>query len=102
MVGQVVSPFDLSQTLLVGGGLLVRCSLPGPPAVKQLMRIVTMVPGQGGWFQCASPNSFTTGGPGKEQGTNKPPPTRRVQKGQKETPPARPPPRILLSGIHLG
>ena len=45
---------------------------------------------------------FTTGGPGKEQGTNKPPPTRRVQEGQKETPPARPPPRILLSGIYLG
>ena len=26
-----MSPFDLSQTLLVGGGLLVLCSLPGPP-----------------------------------------------------------------------
>ena len=37
VVGQVVSPFDISQTLLVGGGLLVPCSLPGPPAVKQLM-----------------------------------------------------------------
>ena len=31
--GRMVSPFDLSQTLLVGGGLLVPCSLPGP-AVK--------------------------------------------------------------------
>ena len=51
MVGHVVSPFDLSQTLLVGGGLLVPCSLPGPPVVKQLMQIVTMVPGQGGRFQ---------------------------------------------------
>ena len=30
MVGHVVSPFDLSLTLLVGGGLLVLCSLPGP------------------------------------------------------------------------
>ena len=30
----VVSPFDLFQTLLVGGGLLVLCSLPGPPVVK--------------------------------------------------------------------
>ena len=29
VVGQVVSPFDLSRTLLVGGGLLVPCSLPG-------------------------------------------------------------------------
>ena len=57
MVGQVVSPFDLSRTLLVGGGLLVPCSLPGPPVVKQLMQMVTMEPGQGGRFsQCASPN----------------------------------------------
>ena len=51
VVGQVVSPFDLSRTLLVGGGLLVPCSSPGPPVVKQLMQIVTMVPGQGGQFQ---------------------------------------------------
>ena len=51
VVGQVVSPFDLSQTLLVGGGLLVSCSLPGPPVLKQLMQTVTMVPGQGGRFQ---------------------------------------------------
>ena len=36
VVRQVVSPFDLSRTLLVGGGLLVPCSLPGPPVVKQL------------------------------------------------------------------
>ena len=51
VVGQVVSPFDLSRTLPVGGGLLVPCSLPGPPVVKQLMQMVTMVPGQGGRFQ---------------------------------------------------
>ena len=51
VVGQVVSPFDLSRTLLVGGGLLVPCSLPGPPVVKQLMKMATMVPGQGGRFQ---------------------------------------------------
>ena len=31
VVGHAVSYFDLSQTLLVGGGLLVPCSLPGPP-----------------------------------------------------------------------
>ena len=49
VVGHLVSPFDLSQTLLVGGGLLVLCSLPGPPVVKQLMQ--TMVPGQGWGFQ---------------------------------------------------
>ena len=47
----MVSPFDLSQTLPVGGGLLVPCSLPGPPVVKQLMQIVTMVPGQGEQLQ---------------------------------------------------
>ena len=51
VVGQVVSPFDVSLTLLVGGGLLVPCSLPGPPVTKQLMQMVTMVPGQGGRFQ---------------------------------------------------
>ena len=51
VVGQVVSPFDLSQTLLVGGGLLVSCFLPGPPVLKQLMKMVTMVPGQGGQVQ---------------------------------------------------
>ena len=34
VVGHVVSPFDLSWTLLVGDGLLVPCSLPGPPVVK--------------------------------------------------------------------
>ena len=51
MIRHVVSPFDLSQTLPVGGGLLVQCSLPGPPVLKQPMQIVTMVPGQGGRFQ---------------------------------------------------
>ena len=34
VVGHMVSPFDLSQTLPVGGGLLVLCSLPGPSVVK--------------------------------------------------------------------
>ena len=53
VVGQVVSLFDLSRILLVDGGLLVPCSLPGPPVVKQLMQMVTVVPGQGGWFQSA-------------------------------------------------
>ena len=51
VVRHVVSPFDLSRTLPVGGGLLVPCSLAGPPVVKQLMQMVTMVPGQGGRFQ---------------------------------------------------
>ena len=60
VVRPVVSPFDLSQTLPVGGDLLVPCSLPGPPVIKQLMQMVTMVPGQGGGFnQCASPDRVT-------------------------------------------
>ena len=52
-LGHMVSPVDLSRTLLVGGGLLVPFSLPGLPVIKQLMQIVTMVPGQGGPFQSA-------------------------------------------------
>jgi len=51
VVGHVVSPLDFSRTLPVGGGLLVPCSLAGPPVVKQLMQMVTMVPSQGGRFQ---------------------------------------------------
>ena len=51
VIRHVVSPFDLSQTFPVDGGLLVPCSLPGPPVIKQLMQMVNMVPGQDGWFQ---------------------------------------------------
>ena len=51
MDGHVVSPFDFSRTLPVGGGLLVLYSLSGSPVIKQLMHMVTMVPGQGGLFK---------------------------------------------------
>ena len=51
VVVHMVSPFDLSQTLPVGGGLLVLCSVPGPSVAKQLTQVFTMVPGQGGQFQ---------------------------------------------------
>ena len=51
MDGQLVSPLDLSGTLPVDGGLLVPYSLSGSPVIKQLMQMVTMVPGQGGRFQ---------------------------------------------------
>ena len=51
VVRHVVSHFDLSWFLLVGVGLLVPCSLSGSPVIKQLMQMVTIVPGQGGWFQ---------------------------------------------------
>ena len=47
MDGHAVSPFDLSRTLLVGGGLLVLYSLPESPVIKQLMQMVAMVPGPG-------------------------------------------------------
>ena len=50
MDGHAVSSFDLSQTLPVGGGL-VSYSLSGSPVIKQLMQMVTVVPGQGGRFQ---------------------------------------------------
>ena len=50
-VRHVASPFDLSRTLPVGGGFFVPCSLPGPPVIKQVTEMVTMVPVQGGWFQ---------------------------------------------------
>ena len=51
--------FHLSRTLPVGGGLLVPYSFSGSPVIKQLMQMVTMVPGQGGFNQCASPNKTT-------------------------------------------
>ena len=41
------------------------------------------------------------GDPDKEFGTNKPPPAVRVQKGQEETLPVCPLPRIPLASIHL-
>ena len=49
--GHAVSPFDLSRALPVGGGSLVPYSLSGSPVIKQLMQMVTIVPGQGGRFQ---------------------------------------------------
>ena len=51
MDGQAVSPLDLSRTLPAGGGLSVPYSLSRSPVIKQLMQMVTMVPGQGGQFQ---------------------------------------------------
>ena len=51
MVGHIASPFDLTHILPVGCGLLVLCSLPGLPVIKQLMQMVTRVHGQGGRFQ---------------------------------------------------
>ena len=51
MDGHAGSPLGLSRTLPVGGGLLVPYSLSGCPVIKQLMQMVTMVPGQGGRLQ---------------------------------------------------
>ena len=61
----MVSPFDLSRTLPVGGGLLVPYSLSGSPVIKQLMQMVTLVPGQGGRSQSVL-NKRTGGVRGKE------------------------------------
>ena len=59
VVGHVAPPFDLSWTLLVGGGLLVSCSLPGPPVVEQLMHWLLWCLARVGTFsQCASPNRY--------------------------------------------
>ena len=46
-----MSPFDLSRTRPAGGGLLAPYSVSGSPVIKQLMQMVTMVPGRGGRFQ---------------------------------------------------
>ena len=43
---------SLYRTLPVGGGLLAPCSLLGPPVIK----LATIVPGQGRQFQCVSPD----------------------------------------------
>ena len=51
LVGPVTFSFDFSQTILIGGGLLVPYSLPGPPVIKQLMQIATVVLDQDGRFQ---------------------------------------------------
>ena len=45
---QAESLLNLSRILPVGGGLFFPYSLSGSPAIKQLMQMVTMVPGQGG------------------------------------------------------
>ena len=54
MDGHAVSPLDLSQTLPVGGGLLVLCSLPGPPVIKQLMQMVNKYDAFPGWVVSVS------------------------------------------------
>ena len=59
VVGHVVSPFDLSQTLPIGGGLLVPCSLPGPPVIKQLSQwLLWCLARVGGCSPCASPDTW--------------------------------------------
>ena len=58
MVRYVVSPFDLSLTLPVGGGLLVPCSFLGPPGINNSCKwLLWCLAGVGGSSQCASPNS---------------------------------------------
>ena len=61
VVGHVLSPFDLSRTLPIDGGLLVLFSLPGLPvqnnSCKWLLCCLARV---GGVSQCASPNTYMT------------------------------------------
>ena len=53
----MVSPFDLSKTLLVDGGLLLPCSLPGPSVVERLMQMLLWCLARvGGFNPCASSN----------------------------------------------
>ena len=60
----VVSLFDLSWTLLVGGGLLVPCSLPGPPVIRHSYKwLLCCLARVGGFSQCASPSSVTDPNP---------------------------------------
>ena len=56
VVRYVVSPFDFSQTLTVGGGLLVLCSLLGPPVIKRMQWLLWCLARVGSFRQCASPN----------------------------------------------
>ena len=60
VVGHVVSPFDLSWTLPVGRGLLVPCSLPGPPVIKQLMQMICYNGAWPGWAVSVSVLPQTT------------------------------------------
>ena len=56
----MVSPFDFSQTLPLSGGLLVPCSLLGPPVIKQFMQVVLWCLARvSGFSQYASINTFT-------------------------------------------
>ena len=53
----MVSPFDLSRTLLVGGGLLVPCSFLGPPGINNSCKwLLWCLAGVAS--QCASPNKY--------------------------------------------
>ena len=60
VVEHMESPFDFSQSLLVGGGLLVPCSLPGHPVIKQLMQmLLKCLARMGGFSQHVSPNTHS-------------------------------------------
>ena len=52
---RLLSPFDLSRILRLGGSLLVPCFLPGPPVVSRLMQAATILPLQGEQFWSVFP-----------------------------------------------
>ena len=57
MDGHTVSPFNLSRTLPVGGGLLVPYSLSGSPVINNSCKwLLWCLARVGGFNQCASPN----------------------------------------------
>ena len=50
LIDWLLSAFDLSAILPIGSSLLVLHSLPGPPIVRELMRVSMISSGQGMWF----------------------------------------------------
>ena len=59
----LVSPASFCPFLhlpVVGGGLLVLCSLPGPPVIKQLTHMFAMLSDQGDQFQSGEPLTFVS------------------------------------------
>ena len=57
----LLSPFDLSRILPVGGSLLVPCSLPGPPVVTHTSGYYLAWPGKAVSVS-VSPDTFNISG----------------------------------------
>ena len=57
LIDWLLSAFDLSAILPIGSSLLVLHSLPGPPIVRELMRVSMISSGQGMWFLSVLPQT---------------------------------------------